>query len=179
MGTAGVGGGQPGWKRGRSRNKEGLPADGFSRVCRGFFSTRKTLNPNRLFLSKVCSSPDGQASRGASWPGLSRRSRLSLWALRAGAQRGWVPGDGKPRSGVTGHRDPLWGNPATCSPSVTEDAVMGSGCPGLGNSWVASAGGLLLCHQRPRCWHRLWFPWQGSKQLPLLLPQCQTVSGPH
>lgn len=73
-----VGGGQPNWKCGWSRNEEALAADGFSGGCHEFYSMGKTLNPNRLLLSKVCSSPDRQASRAASWPGLHGRPWLSL-----------------------------------------------------------------------------------------------------
>lgn len=63
-----VGRGQPSWKRGWGRNEEALPAEGFSGGCHEFYNTGKALNPNRLLLSKVCSSPAGQAARAA--PGL-------------------------------------------------------------------------------------------------------------
>lgn len=61
-----VGRAQPVWKHGWSRNKEVLPADGFSESCHEFFSRGKTSNPERLLLSKVCFSPGRQAARGAS-----------------------------------------------------------------------------------------------------------------
>lgn len=42
VGTARVGGGQPGWKPGWSGNKEALPAAGFSGGCHEFFTMGKT-----------------------------------------------------------------------------------------------------------------------------------------
>lgn len=100
----------------------------------------KTLIPDGLLLSKVSSSPDGQASRRASWPGLRRRSWLSPRGRRAGAQQGWMPGYGKPHSGVAGgsvpgHRDPPWGAHRALLPPLPrmlrwEAAALGWESPG-------------------------------------------------
>lgn len=84
---------EPSWKRGQiphpapegAGDEEASPADGFSGGCSEFFSVGKVWSPDELLFSKVCSSPDGQAAREASWPGLRTRSRPSLRAPQAGA----------------------------------------------------------------------------------------------